>query len=275
MIIVADAGSTKTSWAIVNNEGEIVERIHSPGYNPLVGNPISFYPELANSLGITDSLYYYGSGINDLTRAQVESELSHFTKLNCNLNISDDLTAAGIALFGERSGIASILGTGSNFGMFDGQNITSRKQSMGYLINDDGGGSSMGRRLLRDYYNKNLPNEIQTLLDKIFDMDRIIVLGHLYNDQRPNAFIAKFSEVLSESDHPYCQELVALEFREFLKSVSSYYAQSKLIGFVGGIAMTYQNTLRHLCKSEGYRIENIIHSPIDHLARYHFNKNHP
>ena len=67
MILIADSGSTKCSWAICDLNGNIVDRCSTIGFNPyfISSNSISNKLELSDLKEIKDkvtNVYFYGAG---------------------------------------------------------------------------------------------------------------------------------------------------------------------------------------------------------------------
>src|SRR3954463_15768188 len=105
MIIIADGGSTKTNWCLVNDEG-IKVYFNTEGYNPYFSSKEYIIQSLKENLPtdlqidkITE-VNYYGAGCSTVDkRKQVEDAMSAvFT--SAKINIGHDLMAAARALLG-------------------------------------------------------------------------------------------------------------------------------------------------------------------------------
>lgn len=76
MILVADSGSTKTDWAIVDKDTTL--RINTQGINPVHQNCEAIlkilYEELLPHLEVpeVEAVYYYGSGV----RPELEEQMA-------------------------------------------------------------------------------------------------------------------------------------------------------------------------------------------------------
>ena len=134
MIIVADAGSTKTDWRILEGTGDTV--IRTSGINPAIMSESQIYdilkkelrPQLAQSGILSErcngghrsddiEIYYYGAGCSQQNVPKMKRLLRNIFGTGSKTEVESDLTAAGRSLFGRDKGIACILGTGSNSGL--------------------------------------------------------------------------------------------------------------------------------------------------------------
>jgi N-acetylglucosamine kinase-like BadF-type ATPase len=50
MILIADSGSTKCSWALCNQNGELIKEIRTIGFNPYFIDKQNILKELKNHL---------------------------------------------------------------------------------------------------------------------------------------------------------------------------------------------------------------------------------
>jgi glucosamine kinase len=60
-------------------------------------------------------------------------------------SVESDLLAAAHATLGNKSGIACILGTGSNSCLYNGKEITAHVPPLGFILGDEGSGAVLGR----------------------------------------------------------------------------------------------------------------------------------
>lgn len=130
MMLIADSGSTKTHWCIVDAKGKRL--IQTIGINPYQMNNKAIqevlerelYPNL-NSETIKD-IHFYGAGCSTEQKCNlINSVLQNFFK-DANIEIHHDLLGAARALCGHEPGIACILGTGCNACYYDGNEIKNR-----------------------------------------------------------------------------------------------------------------------------------------------------
>jgi glucosamine kinase len=118
MILVADSGSTKTEWRVINN-GIPKESVSSSGINPYFLSSGEIYlllkKELYSISGYSfDIIYFYGTGCNSESKNNtVKEALNSFFSVE-EIRIGSDLLGAARSLCQNDPGIACIMGTGSN-----------------------------------------------------------------------------------------------------------------------------------------------------------------
>lgn len=155
MILIADSGSTKTDWRIIDNQGKITQA-QTKGINPYYQSDTEIFEELDRTLrpqvpeGINE-IHFYGAGCNnDKINRTVETALNSIFG-EATISVNSDLLAVARGLCGKEPGIACILGTGSNSCYYDGKNIVRNIPSWGTWLGDEGSGSYMGRRTIQTY----------------------------------------------------------------------------------------------------------------------------
>ena len=124
MILIADCGSTKTDWALCDND-TVVTRIKTQGFNPTQQNAEEIFAALSTELegqigtDAPQAIYFYGAGCAyESAIKRMHTALSGIFATK-EIYIYSDLLAAARALCGHDEGIACILGTGSNSCLFD------------------------------------------------------------------------------------------------------------------------------------------------------------
>ena len=127
MILLADSGSTKTEWALIN-KGES-RKFHSAGMNPYFASDDDIR-KILNDVknwigeGVVNKVVFYGSGCNSTEKGSEMQRLFKEIFEESDIEVHSDLIGAAVSLFGNKTGIAVILGTGANSGYFDGKEIT-------------------------------------------------------------------------------------------------------------------------------------------------------
>ena len=126
MIITADSGSTSIDWRILRR-GEPVRRLVSPGVNPVLQGVEAIRGVFAEALrgveGPGIRVYFYGAGVVSEAAGEKVREALRAVLPGCEVTAGSDLEAAAIALLGDKDGVAAILGTGSNSGLYLGGRI--------------------------------------------------------------------------------------------------------------------------------------------------------
>src|SRR5690606_20546203 len=115
MIIIADGGSTKTNWCLIDSSGKKIY-FNTEGYNPYFVS--SEYIKNSLKKGLPNDLpfeqiqevYYYGAGVHNEEKEDIIKDAFSTFFINAKIEIGHDLLAAARALLGTSTGFAAILG---------------------------------------------------------------------------------------------------------------------------------------------------------------------
>jgi glucosamine kinase len=279
MILIADGGSTKTSWCQLSDAGQRVY-FNTEGYNPDFVNTQDIIKSLTKSLPDTlpraevREIYFYGAGVSSAAKAEVIAAAMReiFTGAN-KVEVTEDLLAAARALLGHQPGFAAILGTGTNSCIYDGQKITYNVDSLGYFLGDEGSGSFLGKRLLRDYLRGLLPEGLQEALKEEYHLgSRNDIIDRLYNQPLPNRFLASFAKFAYDHNNvSYCRQIVVEAFEAFFQNIVLHYPnyQNYTFNCIGSVGYNFRDALTQVANSHGMQVGKIIRSPIDDLVSFH------
>lgn len=279
MILIADCGSTKIDWCLLNGK-EKVAQIFTTGMNALLLTQDEMtqlihdelMPHLASYKQV-DEIFYYGAGIiNDEIKGHVVNALKANLPLAQLIEVNSDLLAAARALCQHQPGIACIMGTGSNSCYYDGDKVVDNVSPLGYILGDEGSGAVLGKRLVGDVLKKQLP---QALCDEFlsqYDLDRNKIITAVYRQPAPNRFLAQFGPFLAKHiDQPDIHRLLLSSFTDFFTRNVANYQDYKLLpcNFVGSVAHFFEPVLREAATALGITIGTIIKNPMEGLIRYH------
>ena len=278
-MIIADSGSTKTTWRIFKNDQQFVD-VSTDGINPYFqsANDISLIvknqllPKLAPAwIPSIDVLYFYGAGCsnNEKITDVVNGLKSGYS--NWEVTVDHDLLASARALLGNGSGIACILGTGSNSCLYLDGKIVENISSWGYMFGDFGSGAHIGKELIQSYANNQFSPALKKELE-LAGIDRELILNNVYQKSLPNRYLATFSKVAANFlHHKEIDELVISCFEKFFKhQVEIYTDFSKHeISFVGSIAHHFSKQLNEAAKRRNLKLGTTLKEPIDGLFNYH------
>jgi glucosamine kinase len=276
MILIADSGSTKTSWFYSDN-GNHSEYFSTTGINPFFRNSEDIAADLQENLlpkleGTVTEIYFYGAGIiNEEKGAIVKSALAKLFP-SAQINVWSDLLAAARSTLGDKSGIACILGTGSNSCLYDGSRIIKNVSPLGYILGDEGSGAVLGRKLLGDFLKGILPDQLSAKFQKRYPLSYSEFLESVYKKEKPNKFLAEFVPFLSKNlNETYCSDLVKNAFEDFIqRNVLQYPACEKVpIGFVGSVAYYFQDQLKSVLSKNNLNMGEIVKNPLEGLIEYH------
>ena len=278
MIYIAESGSTKTDAVLLDEKGNILLRFDHIGLNPyfydaeMISEELRKVPELASHLTEITRVFFYASGASsDFLSLRLTKGLEGVFP-QAEIHVGHDLMACAYATYTGDAAISCILGTGSNSVYFDGTNFKNSNAGMGFILGDEGAASYIGKRLLRGYFYKNMPEKHREKFEKQFSIKKDEVTKKVYQEEHANVYLAGFSVFASENiDHPFFWEIVFSGFREFLeKHVLCFEnAREVPIHFVGSIAWYFKDILLNVLDHMNLTAGQIIQKPLDNLVEYH------
>ena len=129
MRIIAESGATKTDWRSVAEDGT-VRSARTVGLNPAVCDAETIMSAVREAIPALDpdgkrveAIYFYGAGlVSEESAGPIRDALEMWCPF-AEIFFFSDLLAAARALFGDGSGIAAIIGTGSNSCLYENGNI--------------------------------------------------------------------------------------------------------------------------------------------------------
>ena len=280
MILIADSGSTKTDWRLINKQNSI-DQGKTAGFNPFYQSAQDILTEIEQALvpqlghehiGKVEEVHYYGAGCS--TAANVEIVYQALTAVfpQASIAINNDLLAAARALCGKEAGIVGILGTGSNSCFYDGDKIVYNRPNLGFVLGDEGSGAFLGKKLVTAYLYGEMSQPLMERFSKRYNITREEVMDHVYKQSFPNRYMASFSQFLYHNlKEPFIYRLVYDSFSElFDRHILKYERASEhKVHFVGSIAFYYSNLLRQVANDKGITLRNIMESPIAGLTLFH------
>lgn len=279
MILLADSGSTKTSWC-VSGSGNTKKFYSTSGINPFFRKTENIVDELQRDLvpkikGTIEGIYFYGAGIVNEEKASVIKNALSTLFPGALLQVESDLLAAARSTLGNKSGIACILGTGSNSCLYNGNEITAHVPPLGFILGDEGSGAYLGRKLVGDYLKGIMPKKLSKKFQQQFPIEYHEFLNKVYKEEKPNRFLAGFVPFLKENiDSEYCDRIVKNAFNEFItRNVAQYENFQQLsICFVGSIAFHFQEQLLKVLVEKNITPGTVIKEPLLNLLHYHLQK---
>jgi glucosamine kinase len=276
MILIADSGSTKTNWCLVNRDKK-KDFFNTEGYNPYYVDSDYIVSSLQNcvslelSAAVIKEVHFYGAGCVSSKSAVVQLALEKLFH-RANVRVELDLLASARALLGNIPGFVAILGTGSNTCLYDGQEVAMNIDSLGFLMGDEGSGADLGKRLLSDYMRGYLPKALEVEFIKTYQLSPDQVMDRIYGQPLANRFCAGFSTFLSSHiKHPYAAELVKDAFCRFFSNLVSRYPDYTEYSFncIGSVGFAFKDILMEVAADYDMETGRIIKSPIDSLVDFH------
>lgn len=281
MLLIADSGSTKIDWCLIDNGGKKTY-FHSMGLNPYNVSQQTINKEIETNilpnLLTTENIqmFFYGSGCSTLQKKTFMQNIFNHYLINSEIHVEDDLLGAARALCGKQEGVAAILGTGSNSCLFDGEKIKENLPALGYVLCDEGAGTNIGKIVLRNYLRKQMPEHIHQQFAQQYPGEEADFLTKLYQGEKPNYYLASFAKfVITRQNDEYCRNIVAEAFNNFfLMQVTQYTDYKKYrLNVVGSVGYYAKDVLIEVADNYGVKVNNVIQSPLESLINYHSTQN--
>ena len=281
MILIADSGSTKTDWCVVEN-GQPIQQISTKGINPFFQSEEEISNEIATSLlpqlktNALDAVYFYGAGCGFPDKiAMVHRAITKHLQIKREVEVNTDMLAVAHGLCQHEAGIACIMGTGSNSCYYDGKQIVSNVSPLGFILGDEGSGAVLGKLLVGDILKNQMTPELKEKFLKQFSLTPADIIDRVYRKPFTNRFLASLSPFLAQNiDEPCIHALVLGSFKSFLKrNVMQYenFRNSK-VHFIGSVAFYYKTILAEAAQEMNIQLGTIIKSPLEGLIKYHSGK---
>lgn len=275
MKLIAESGSTRTEWALVEND-HLVQSVFTEGVNPFfqsrreisrtvrLGLPEPFFKR-----GL-EQVHFYGAGCTSNEKKNIVGA-SLVAQFKTPIQVESDLLAAARGLFKCEPGIACILGTGSNSCFYDGKIIVKNIKSAGYILGDEGSGAVLGKLFLSDLLKELVPKELTADFYEKFRISPNDVMESVYNRPFPNRFLATISYFLSDYlNQEYVYNLLMNNLRSFFaRNIAQYDYKNYPIRFVGSLANSYAEQLHEVAHEFGAEVDLIKETSMTGLIEFH------
>lgn len=275
MILKADGGSTKVEWVLLSDESENAKEIEhfvSAGINPSLQDEEALMTEIQKvvaehgAMNKAEKVLFYGAGCTPMASPKLAKCLRQSLPSASAVVVDSDIIGAAQALFGNREGIACILGTGAcscQWGK-DGSGIVRQTPSLGYILGDEGSGAVLGRMLVNALYKGRLPESLRRQFEEEYSIDMYGIIDKVYRQPSPNRWLASLSHFVSRHlDVPEIEELVRENMRSFfVRNILPYQRPDLDVSFVGSIAYHYQHILRSEADALDIKIGKVMKSPL-------------
>ncbi len=278
MILIADSGSTKTDWGLIDDKHE-VNKFQTAGLNPFFVDRLQIEKIIKETFDTkntkVEKIYFYGAGCASLNNCNIIKESITSVFNNAAVFVFTDLLGAARALFGNEKGIVAILGTGSNTAFYDGNKIVKNISSLGYIMGDEGSGAYLGKMFIADFLNEEIPSNLSSKFIEEYRLTKEKIIETIYSKPFPNRFLASFTKFLFKNiKEKYVIDLLEDNFNQFLdKTICKYDLYDKLIiRFVGSIAYYFEKELKSVALKRNIKIDKIIQNPIESLVNYHLDR---
>lgn len=281
--LVADSGSTKTAWAMVEELPGRPKSIHTvvtQGLNPLYVTAEEITAALHQVLkevgwGAPDRLEFYGSGCSGERIQLVENALRRQLTPMTQVVVASDLVGAAKALSlgrGQASTpfIACIMGTGAIASLYEPKaEVLTPMPALGFILGDEGSGAWFGKQLLSDYLKGQLPANVQEAFEDDFgQISAEQAIRHVYQMPCPNRYLANLATFLGRhGDFRYSQELAFRGVESFWRrNVMRIDESVREVRLVGSVAWHLRAVIEQVAELHDYVVTEVLKDPIEGLV---------
>lgn len=277
MILIADSGSTKCDWILYDNIKKQPLRIRTKGLNPTILTKKALKKIIANSATLckykdkVTSVRFFGAGCGTKkNQLKIEHILNTYF-VNAKSFVREDIMAAVWATTNTPA-VVCILGTGSNCCYFDGEKTHSKLPSLGYIIMDEGSGNYFGKKLLRGYYYKKMPEDLRLSFEATFNLKEKKIIDSLYKSDTPNKYLAEYAKFMFENlEYPYVRRLLSKGMAKFIEhQILPYREELKTVPlhFVGSIAYHGKDFINTELAKKGLLATSFVRRPMENLIHH-------
>lgn len=278
MIAIAESGSTKCDWALLNEQGTVVKEFKTQGFNPyfhstaFVSDTLQQCEDVKAIREEITTLYFYGAGcsspeLNDMILRGLEEVFT-----NAEISVDHDLVAAAYSLYEGEPVICCIIGTGSNSCFFDGESVSELVPALGFILGDEASGSYYGKKLLADFFYQRLPSEMYHDFKERYGLTWSDTLNKIYSNVHANVYLASFMRFIADhKENPYVKEMIREGMARFIDIHVTHFPEfhKYKVGFVGSIAFLFEDILREELEKRDCQPGRIIKHPVQNLIDYH------
>lgn len=279
MQLIADSGATKANWRLIQDNDKITNAA-TIGYSPqyLSSEKMEanmrevLLPQLDVPTSAINRVFFYGAGCSTPNSKAVVQRAIDAIFTSAEVVVDHDLLAAARSACGKQAGVACILGTGSNSCLYDGKDIIDNVPSMGFILGDEGAGASLGRRLIKAYFYRELPTDLKYELEASHNISKEEIFANVYQGELPSRYMAQFTKFMGQHmKHPFIYQMIKAEFTAFVQTQIMKYetAHEVPVSFVGSIAYYFQAPLKETLEEHDLIFGRIVQDPIEQLLAYH------
>ncbi len=274
--LIADSGSTKTDWVLLVGEAQTC-RCRTQGINPFHQSAEAIAAVLRDELlpalplgTAVEQVAFYGSGLRPELQPLMRQLLGDVFP-GAAVQAEGDLLGAARAVCGHAEGVACILGTGANSGLYDGQRIVMNTPPLGYVLGDEGSGAVLGRGFLNLLFKDPTMADLRDAFLAEHRLTLPDIIDRVYRQPLANRWLASLAPfVRHHLDREAVRTLVTDNFRQFFRRNLTAYGRPELpVGFVGSVAFHFRRELEEAAAAEGFRVGMVLQSPLEGLVAYH------
>jgi len=275
MKIIAESSSTRTEWVLVD-EGKVVEHAFTTGLNPYFQSRREISHVVRLELPEVffkhrwEHVFFYGAGCDSIEKTKI-IESSLVAQFKTPTTVRSDLLGAARGLLVRNSGLACILGTGSNSCLYDGHEIVKNVRPLGYVLGDEGSNAYMGKLFIADVLKELAPKELTGMFYDKYQLSPNVLMDQVYTNALPSRSLAQYSFFLHEHiTDSYVYKLVYDALMAFfVRNISQYDYHNQPISFVGSTCVMYEDILRRVAADFGAQIKKIAKYSMPGLVEFH------
>jgi N-acetylglucosamine kinase-like BadF-type ATPase len=274
--LIADGGSTKTEWCLLNGRKKTV--FITTGMSPYFLNGSQMIEIIEREVipvlkkNKINQLFYYGTGCGNQDNLRMVRKVLQHCFQEAEIKIETDITGAARALCGNQKGVVCILGTGSSACYFNGKKIAKNSPGLGYILGDEGSGAYLGKKVIQYYLYDIFDTDLRTRFDARFVTSANEILNAVYKEPFANRYLAGFAVFLAENrGHYMIENIIEDGLNDFF---NMHLLKFKEVGkfpvhFTGGIAFGFKDVLQQMMANHHLVPGNLLRNPLDGLIKYH------
>ena len=288
MIIIADSGTSKTDWALMDDSlmdhplmddhSLKAQSLKCKGLNPFFVSKTDIAESISSTFYHLPShndikqIFFYGAGCHDDEQKKTIHAILSQIFPSAAIHVFSDLMGTARACLKSQEGIFANLGTAANSGMYNGSFITRYIRPLGYILGDEGSGVYFGKELMKKYLHAELPKTLERQLEETYKTDRNQIITDLYASDQPNHFLLTFARFVVDNQN---NETIAGMIEKGLDAFFKYYivsypdAHRYPLAFTGSMAYFLKGFLYKVSEKYQLTIHHIYQSTINELIVYH------
>ena len=280
MILIADCGSTKIDWCVLNKT-KVEKQVFTLGMNAVMLTEeemrsrfsTELLPELGEISSKIKAIYFYGAGCISPevcgNVARIESQyalMRHCGSIRRPTRrpsafavVSRVLPAYLAPVQTHAFTTAKVLPTMCRLWVISSATKAQERCWVNYSL---------------AMCSKATPAEVCARFLNEYDLDLLGIIRRVYREPQANRFLASVTPFLSKNTAvPEIHDLVFNAFKAFFKrNIKNYehYSCHK-VNFIGSIAYYFRDILQEAATAEGCQVGRIVKSPMEGLIKFHSN----
>ena len=272
-ILIADSGSTKTDWCYLENDNPVF--LTTEGLHPFYLNQREQAGRLKKAIGSFSprKIFFYGAGCANEEMSKPLKKLLNTLFAEIPVEFRSDLCGTGRAFFGNKAGIAGILGTGSGAGVVKSGEIVEQIPPLGYILGDEGSAADMAKGFLKDWLRGRITGpDREWIKNELPGLSNEAVYDNLYMKSAGSKYLGALAGKLYSGTYPrslqiYAENAITKFVREQVIPLSKH--QVRAAAFTGSVAVHHHEILEKVLEDNGFNLIETETGVIKRLFHYH------